>query len=76
MDQWSDHACGWGIINFKSVTNMGLFKKRTRQEKLERKHAKLLEEAFRLSRTDRTAGDQKYAEAEALLKEIESLEGK
>jgi len=52
---------------------MGIFRKRTKQQKLERKHSKLLEEAYKLSRTDRTAGDQKYAEAEAILKEIESL---
>jgi len=52
---------------------MGLFRKKSKAEKLEKKHAKLLEDAYKLSRTDRTAGDQKYAEAEAVLREIESL---
>lgn len=49
----------------------GLFgDKRT---KLERRHKRLMEEAYRLSHTDRKAGDQKLAEAAEALKQIESL---
>lgn len=52
----------------------GLFKKKSPLEKLQQRHQKLLEEAFQLSKTNRTASDDKYAEAEAVLKEIEELQ--
>lgn len=74
MDERAGCTCRRGIINFKSLVMFGLFKSRSQTEKLERKHAKLMEEAYKLSRIDRTAGDRKYAEAEDILKEIESLE--
>lgn len=51
----------------------GLFKKKSPIDKLEERRKKLLEESFRLSKTDRTAADAKFAEAENLLKEIEAL---
>jgi len=50
----------------------GLFKKDPKA-KLEAKYKSLLEEAFRLSKTDRTASDAKTAEAEEVLREIEKL---
>lgn len=52
----------------------GIFKKKSKLEKLQDKYNKLLEEAFNLSRTDRKASDQKTFEAEQVLKEIEALE--
>lgn len=52
----------------------GLFKKKSPKEKLEKKYRALLEEAHRLSKTDRSASDLKAAEAEAVLKEIEALD--
>jgi len=51
----------------------GLFKKKSPLEKLEEKYAKLQQEAFDLSKTNRTLSDQKYAEAQEVLKEIEAL---
>jgi len=51
----------------------GLFKKKSALEKLEEKHAKLLEEAFALSKSDRSASDAKTAEAAEIDKQIEAL---
>jgi len=51
----------------------GFFKKKSPKEVLEKKYKTLLEEAHRLSKTDRKASDMKTAEAEAVLKEIEAL---
>jgi len=50
-----------------------IFKKKTEKEKLQEKYKKLLEESYKLSHTNRSASDQKAAEAEALLKQIEKL---
>lgn len=50
----------------------GLFKKDP-SKSLQKKHGKLMEEAFLASRTNRKLADQKYAEAEAILKQIEAL---
>jgi hypothetical protein len=51
----------------------GLFKKKTNAEILNDTYKKLLEEAFKLSTTNRKESDSKYAEADAILKEIEQL---
>tara|TARA_B110000908_G_C10101437_1_gene378786 strand:- start:272 stop:439 length:168 start_codon:yes stop_codon:yes gene_type:complete len=51
----------------------GIFKKKSTLEKLEEKYKKLLEEAYKLSSTNRTLGDSKTAEANNVLKEIESI---
>jgi len=52
---------------------LGLFKKKSEVEKLEEKYKKLLEEAFKLSTSNRTLSDQKSAEANEILKRIEQL---
>ncbi len=52
----------------------GLFKKKSPKEKLEKKYEQLQQEAFELSKTNRTLSDEKYAEAQEVLKEIEALE--
>jgi thermostable 8-oxoguanine DNA glycosylase len=49
----------------------GLFKKKTKLEKLQLKYEALMKEAYKLSRINRTQSDQKYLEAEEILKEIE-----
>lgn len=54
----------------------GLFKKKSNLEKLQEQYAKLLREAHALSTTNRRASDAKQAEAEEILKEIESLRKK
>lgn len=51
----------------------GLFKKKSESDILDSKYQKLMEEAFRLSKSDRKASDAKYAEADAILKKIEKL---
>ncbi len=52
----------------------GLFSKKDPKVALQKKYAALMEEAFILSKTDRSASDRKTAEADAVLKEIEGLE--
>lgn len=52
----------------------GLFKKKSEVEKLTETYQKLKEEAYNLSKIDRTASDRKTAEAEDILKKIESLQ--
>lgn len=51
----------------------GLFKKTTPAEKLEKRYRALLEEAHRLSTSDRMASDRKRAEAEQVLQELDAL---
>ncbi len=45
-----------------------------KKEKLETKYRKLLDESRRLSTVNRQKGDEKLAEAELVLKQIEELE--
>lgn len=52
----------------------GLFKKKSEVEKLQEQYKKLLEESFKLSKTDRTASDAKQLEANELLKKIDALQ--
>lgn len=52
---------------------MGLFKRRTKADKLNQKYQKLLKEAHALSTSNRAASDAKYAEAQAILNEIDAL---
>jgi hypothetical protein len=52
----------------------GLFKKKSKKEKLNEQYKKLMEESYRLSHSDRKASDLKRAEAEEILKEIDALE--
>ncbi|MBK9257070.1 MAG: Lacal_2735 family protein [Saprospiraceae bacterium] len=51
----------------------GLFKKKSEREKLQEQYKNLTEEAFRLSKTDRKASDQKTAEANEILQKMDSL---
>jgi hypothetical protein len=52
----------------------GLFKKKTQIEKLQKTYESLMKDAYNLSRINRKESDQKYSEANAILKTIESLE--
>lgn len=54
----------------------GLFKKKSAVEKLYDRYEKLMAESHSLSKSDRTASDLKFSEAQSLLKEIEVLESK
>ncbi|KPM33777.1 Hypothetical protein I595_683 [Croceitalea dokdonensis DOKDO 023] len=60
----------------KQIAMFGLFKKKTEVEKLQEKYQKLMKEAFDLSKVNRSEGDKKYAEADAVQKKIEELTGK
>ncbi|MCH2195525.1 Lacal_2735 family protein [Kordia sp.] len=51
----------------------GLFKKKSEKDKLYEKYQKLTQEAFNLSTSNRKLSDQKTAEAEAIMKQIEAL---
>jgi len=51
----------------------GLFKKASPIEKLQKEYSKIMQEAYNLSKTDRTASDAKTAEANAILEKIEAL---
>ncbi|WP_299534538.1 Lacal_2735 family protein [Ulvibacterium sp.] len=51
----------------------GLFKKKSEVEKLQEKYQKLMKEAFDLSKSNRSASDTKYAEADEVQKKIEAL---
>lgn len=54
----------------------GLFKKKTEKEVLEVKYRRLLQQAYKLSTINRKASDEKTAEAEEIMKQIERLSGK
>lgn len=51
----------------------GLFKKKDPAEKLSKEYKELMQKAFDLSKTDRTASDALYAKADELMKRIEAL---
>lgn len=51
----------------------GLFKSKSEKEKLQAEYKKLHEEAFKLSKVDRIKSDEKFAEAEEIMKRIEAL---
>lgn len=54
----------------------GLFKKKSELDKLREQYKKLQEESFVLSKSNRSAGDKKLAEAEEVFKKIEELKAK
>lgn len=51
----------------------GLFKKKTEEKKLQEKYRKLMEEAYKLQTINRSDSDQKYLEADNVLRQIEAL---
>jgi hypothetical protein len=53
---------------------MGIFRKKTEADRLRKRYQRLMEEAYRISRTDRKASDKKYAEADAVMQRIYDLE--
>ena len=50
-----------------------LFKKKTEKEKLQDRYRKLMEEAHKLSHSNRQKADNKVFEAEIVLKQLEEL---
>tara|TARA_R110000868_G_scaffold258903_1_gene516564 strand:+ start:1033 stop:1200 length:168 start_codon:yes stop_codon:yes gene_type:complete len=51
----------------------GLFKGKTPEEKLHLEYKQLMEEAHKLSTSNRSLSDQKIYEAEEILKKIDAL---
>ena len=51
----------------------GLFKKKNKAEELQKKYEKLMKESYELSTVNRSASDEKRAQAEDVLKEIDML---
>jgi hypothetical protein len=51
----------------------GIFKKKTEKQKLEEQYRKLIDEAYKLSHSNRTQSDKKQADAEAVLQKLEKL---
>jgi predicted transcriptional regulator YdeE len=51
----------------------GIFKIKTPTEKLQNRYKKLMSEWHELSTTNRSASDEKYAEAQEVLNEIDKL---
>lgn len=51
----------------------GLFKNKTEKEKLQGKYKKLMGEAHTLSTSNRRLSDEKVAEAEEVLKQMDKL---
>ena len=52
---------------------MGIFSRKSPKDKLQKKYEKLMKESYNLSKSNRKASDQKVAEAEEVLKEINAL---
>ena len=49
------------------------FKKKSELEKLQEKYNRLMEEAFKLSTSNRMASDAKYAEADEIANQMEQI---
>jgi hypothetical protein len=54
----------------------GLFKKESPLEKLQKEYKKLMSDAYKLQSISRKDSDQKYLEADTILKKIEALQSK
>ena len=50
-----------------------MFWKKSPKQKLQKQYEKLMKEAFELSKIDRKKGDEKYAEADQVMKDIDRL---
>ena len=61
-------------IILKIITMFGIFKKKTEKEKLQTQYENLLQEAHKLSTTNRKLSDQKTYEASEVLKQLEKLD--
>ncbi len=54
----------------------GLFKKTSELDKLQKQYEKLMAEWHKLSTTNRSESDKKYAEAQKIIEQIEVLKQK
>ena len=60
----------------KEINMFNIFKKSTEEEQLQKKYQKLMEMAFLYSKSNRRLSDQKAAEANKVLLQIEKLKKK
>ena len=51
----------------------GIFRKKTKIEKLQLKYTSVMNEAYNLSKTNRKQSDEKYFEADQIFRKIEIL---
>jgi len=58
---------------FTTQNMFGLFKKKSKKQKLQEQYKRLLKEAHKLSTTNRKMSDQKIVEAEEIIKQLEKL---
>ncbi len=65
----------WNNLCFKEnrFKMFNIFKKKSEKEKLMEKYAQLMEESFKLSKTNRKESDAKTAEAMEIMSQIESI---
>jgi hypothetical protein len=54
----------------------GLFKKTSELDKLQKQYEKLMSDWHKLSTTNRSESDKKYAEAQKVIEQIEALKQK
>lgn len=52
----------------------GLFKKKTKKEILQSKYEELMKDYYELSKVNRKLSDEKFAEAQKILAEIEAIQ--
>ena len=52
----------------------GLFKKKSKRDQLNDRYKKLMAESHKLSTVDRAKADEKFAEAEKILKELDNID--
>lgn len=64
----------WTEVNQQLIKHMGLFRRSTPKEKLNKKYRKLLEQSKALSTVNRKESDKLLAEADEVLNEIKKLE--
>ncbi len=66
----------WFVVTLEiiqSVAMFGIFKKKSPKEKLYAQYKKLMQEAHALSTSNRSLSDQKTAEANEVMKQIEAI---
>ena len=61
------------LFSSKNRQMFGLFKKKSERQKLQEQHKRLLEEAYRLSHSNRQASDLKAVEAHEVMMRLEAL---
>jgi hypothetical protein len=52
----------------------GIFKKKTERQRLNERYRKLMKESHQLSLSDRIKSDQKFAEAQELLYQLDTID--